>query len=147
MEYKFLKDKNIIEFADKKLHLSYSVEKEVEEFFSELKNIKNISFLEFIEDNNIILNNNKKHDTARFLKVIRRYKKPIMTKAMNKTKGLINSIKVKNIKVSSPENLEGDNFSLNIVIKSEDEVERLIEHLNKKKEDMKKLITTIQKGE
>ena len=38
MEYKFIEDKEIIEFAEKYLHLSYSTEKEVGEFFKELKN-------------------------------------------------------------------------------------------------------------
>ncbi|MGB6129133.1 MAG: hypothetical protein WBG30_10310, partial [Psychrilyobacter sp.] len=68
MEYKFIEDKDIIKFAEKYLHLSYSTEKEVGYFFREIKNIKNINFLEFIEKMEIELNNNRKHDTMKFLK-------------------------------------------------------------------------------
>ncbi len=150
MEYKFLKDKDIIKFTDKFLHLSYSSEKEVAEFFKELRDIKNISFFEFIENNleknNIVFNNNNKHNTTKFLKIIREYKNPIMTKVMNKIKGLSNSIKSKIIKVDYPENLEGDTLTLTISIKDEEEVERFIEDIQKNKENIKKLITTIKKG-
>lgn len=95
MEYKFIEDRDIIEFAEKHLHLSYSAEKEVGEFFKELKNIKGINFLEFIEKMEIELNNNRKHDTMKFLKIIREYRNPVMSKAMNKVKGLSNSVKKK----------------------------------------------------
>ena len=65
VEYKFIEDREIIEFAEKYLHLSYSTEKEVGEFFKELKNIKNIDFLEFIKEMEIELNNNRKHVKVR----------------------------------------------------------------------------------
>lgn len=146
MEYKFIEDKDIIEFAEKHLHLSYSVEKEVGEFFKELKNIKGINFLEFIEKMEIELNNNRKHDTMKFLKIIREYRNPVMTKAMNKVKGLSNSIKNKGLVVDVPKNLEGDTLTLTWTIKSAEDVEKIMGHLEKKKEDIKSLITTIKCG-
>ena len=146
MEYKFIEDKEIIEFAEKYLHLSYSTEKEVGEFFKELKNIKGISFLEFINTMKIELNNNRKHDTMKFLKIIREYKNPVMSKAMNKVKGLSNSIKSKGLTVEVPKNLEGDTLTLTWTIKSIEDVEKTIKHLEKKKEEIKNLITTIKCG-
>ncbi|MGB6128562.1 MAG: hypothetical protein WBG30_07420 [Psychrilyobacter sp.] len=146
MEYKFIEDKDIIEFAEKHLHLSYSTEKEVGDFFRELKNIKNINFLEFIEKMEIELNNNRKHDTMKFLKIIREYRNPIMSKAMNKVKNLTNSIKIKGITVDVPKNLEGDTLTLTWTIKSAEDIEKIVDHLNKKKEDIKDLITTIKCG-
>ncbi len=146
MEYKFIKDRDIIEFAEKHLHLSYSAEKEVGEFFKELKNIKGINFLEFIEKLEIELNNNRKHDTMKFLKIIREYRNPVMSKAMNKVKGLSNSVKKKGLTVDVPKNLEGDTLTLTWAIKSAEDVEKMIVHLEKKKEDIKNLITTIKCG-
>lgn len=146
MEYKFIEDKDIIEFAERYLHLSYSTEKEVGEFFRELKNIKDINFLEFIDRMKIELNNNRKHDTVKFLKIIREYRNPIMSKAMNKVKGLSNSIKNKELNVEIPKNLEGDTLTLTWKIKTEEDVEKMIKHLEKKKEDIKKLITVIKCG-
>ncbi|MEI6856855.1 hypothetical protein [Psychrilyobacter sp.] len=146
MEYKFIEDKDIIEFAEKHLHLSYSTEKEVGEFFKELKNIKGINFLEFIGEMEIELKNNRKHDTMKFLKIIREYRTPIMSKVMNKVKGLSNSIKNKGLKVEVPKNLEGDTLTLIWTIKSEEDVDKMISHLEKKKEDIKSLITTIKCG-
>ena len=146
MEYKFIEDSEIIEFAKKYLHLSYSTEKEVGEFFKELKNIKGIGFLEFIEMFNIELKNNRKHDTIKFLKILREYRNPIMIKAMNKVKGLSNSIKSKGIKIEYPDNLEGDKFTLTVDIRSEEDIDKMILHLEKRKEEMKKLITAIKCG-
>jgi methionine-rich copper-binding protein CopC len=146
MEYKFIDDKVIIEFAEKHLHLSYSTEKEVGEFFKELKNIKGINFSEFIEKMEIELNNNRKHDTMKFLKIIREYRNPVMSKAMNKVKGLTNSIKNKGLTVEVPKNLEGDTLTLTWTIRSAEDVEKIMGHLEKKKEDIKSLITTIKCG-
>ena len=146
LEYKFIKDEEIIEFVEKNLHLSYSTEKEVGEFFRELKTIKKIEFKEFIKGKEFEFKNNKKQDTSKFLKIIRDYKYPIMNKSMNKVKGLVSSIKSKTIKVSYPENLEGDSFELNIKIKSVDDVEKMMQHLEKRKDEMKNLITAIKKG-
>ena len=146
MEYKFIEDKDIIEFAERYLHLSYSTEKEVGEFFRELKNIKDINFLDFIDRMKIELYNNRKHDTVKFLKIIREYRNPIMSKAMNKVKGLSNSIKNKELNVEIPKNLEGDTLTLTWKIKTEEDVEKMIKHLEKKKEDIKKLITVIKCG-
>ena len=146
MKYKFIEDNEIIEFAEKYLHLSYSTEKEVGEFFKELKNIKKIDFLQFISEMEIELKNNRKHDTMKFLKILREYRNPIMNRAMNKVKGLSNSIKSKEIKVEYPENLEGDTLTLTWTIKSAEDVEKMIQHLEKKKEDIKSLITVIKKG-
>lgn len=146
MEYKFIEDNDIIEFAEKHLHLSFSTEKEVGDFFRELKNIKNINFLEFIEKMEIELNNNRKHDTMKFLKIIREYRNPIMSKAMNKVKNLTNSIKSKGLAVDVPKNLEGDTLTLTWTIKSAEDIEKIVDHLNKKKEDIKNLITTIKCG-
>jgi len=146
MEYKFIEDKDIIEFAEKHLHLSYSTEKEVGDFFKELKNIKGINFLKFIEKMEIELNNNRKHDTMKFLKIIREYRNPVMSKAMNKVKSLTNSIKSKGLTVEVPKNLEGDTLTLTWTIKSAEDIEKIVDHLNKKKEDIKNLITTIKCG-
>jgi len=146
VEYKFIEDKDIIEFTEKYLHLSYSTEKEVGEFFKELKNVKGINFLEFIDRMSIELKNNRKHDTVKFLKIIREYRNPIMSMAMNKVKSLSNSIKSKELTVEIPKNLEGDTLTLTWQIKSEEDVEKMIKHLEKKKEDIKKLITTIKCG-
>ncbi|OQY41854.1 MAG: hypothetical protein B6227_03915 [Fusobacteriia bacterium 4572_74] len=146
MEYKFIEDKDIIEFAEKHLHLSYSTEKEVGEFFKELKNIKNINFLEFVKEMGIELNNNRKHDTMKFLKILREYRNPVMSKAMNKVKGLTNSIKNKGLTVEVPKNLEGDTLTLTWTIRSAEDVEKIMSHLGKKKEDIKSLITAIKCG-
>jgi len=146
VEYKFIEDEDIIEFAEKYLYLSYSTEKEVGDFFRELKNIKDINFLEFIEKMEIELNNNRKHDTMKFLKIIREYRNPVMSKAMNKVKGLTNSIKSKGLTLDVPKNLEGDTLTLTWTIKSPEDVEKIVDHLNKKKEDIKNLITTIKCG-
>ena len=146
MKYKFIEDSDIMEFAEKYLHLSYSTEKEVGEFFKELKNIKGIEFLEFIEKTGIELNNNRKHDTVKFLKILREYRNPIMSKAMNKVKGLSNAIKSKGIKVEYPDNLEGDTLTLTWIIRSEEDVDKMMSHLEKRKEEMKKLITAIKCG-
>lgn len=146
MEYKFIEDRDIIEFAEKHLHLSYSTEKEVGDFFKELKNIKGIKFLEFIEKMEIELNNNRKHDTMKFLKIIREYRNPVMTKAMNKAKALTNSIKSRGLIVDVPKNLEGDTLTLTWKIKSEEDVEKIMCHLEKKKDEIKKLMTVIKCG-
>ena len=146
MKYKFIEDSDIIEFVEKHLHLSYSTEKEVGEFFKELKNIKGINFSEFIEKMEIELNNNRKHDTMKFLKIIREYRNPVMSKAMNKVKGLTNSIKNKGLTVEVPKNLEGDTLTLTWTIRSAEDVEKIMGHLEKKKEDIKSLITTIKCG-
>ncbi len=146
MKYKFIEDSDIIEFVEKHLHLSYSTEKEVGEFFKELKNIKGINFLEFISEMGIELKNNRKHDTVKFLKIIREYRNPIMNKAMNKVKGLSNSIKSKGLTVEVPKNLEGDTLTLTWTIRSEEDVDKVMSHLEKKKEDMKSLITAIKCG-
>lgn len=146
MKYKFIEDNEIIEFAEKYLHLSFSTEKEVGEFFYELEKLKGISFSEFVKEKEMNFNGNKKQDTARFLKIIREYRYPVMTKSMNKVKSLVNAIKSKEIKVDYPENLEGDKFTLTIDIKSEKDIEKMIQHLEKRKDEMKKLITTIKKG-
>jgi len=94
----------------------------------------------------IELNNNRKHDTMKFLKIIREYKNPVMSKAMNKVKGLSNSIKSKGLTVEVPKNLEGDTLTLTWTIKSIEDVEKTIKHLEKKKEEIKNLITTIKCG-
>jgi uncharacterized protein YecA (UPF0149 family) len=141
-----IKDKVLLNFIEEYLHLSFSTKKEVGEFFSELERLKGITFEEFVQDKDFGFKNNRKQDTAKFLKVIRESRYPVMTKAMNRVKGLSNSIKNKKIKVEYPENLEGNKFTLTIDIKSENDVEELIQHLEKRKEDMKKLIETIKNG-
>jgi hypothetical protein len=141
-----IKDKELLSFIEENLHLSFSTQKEVGEFFKELELLKGITFEEFIKDKELKFTGNKKQDTAKFLKLIRESRYPVMSKAMNRVKGLINQVKAKNIKVEYPENLEGDKFTLTIDIKSEDDVEKMIQHLEKRKEDMKKLITIIKHG-
>jgi len=141
-----IKDKVLLSFIEENLHLSFSTQKEVGEFFKELELLKGITFEEFIKDKELKFTGNKKQDTTKFLKLIREYRYPVMSKAMNRVKGLINQVKAKNIKVEYPENLEGDKFTLTIDIKSEDDVEKMIQHLEKRKEDMKKLITIIKHG-
>ena len=141
-----IKDKVLLSFIEENLHLSFSTQKEVGEFFKELELLKGITFEEFIKDKELKFTGNKKQDTTKFLKLIRESRYPVMSKAMNRVKGLINQVKAKNIKVEYPENLEGDKFTLTIDIKSEDDVEKMIQHLEKRKEDMKKLITIIKHG-
>ena len=94
----------------------------------------------------IELNNNRKHDTMKLLKIIREYRNPVMSKAMNKVKGLTNSIKNKGLTVEVPKNLEGDTLTLTWTIRSAEDVEKIIYHLEKKKEEIKSLITTIKCG-
>lgn len=146
MEYKFLKDSDIIKFVEENLHLSYSGEKEVYEFFHELETIKKIGFKEYIKDKNYNFTGNKKQDTVKFIDKLRRDRTPIKIKSMNKVKGLSNQIKGKNIKVIYPENLEGDSLTLNITLKTTKGVEDMIKHLIGKEEELKKLIKTIQQG-
>jgi hypothetical protein len=141
-----IKDRVLLNFIEENLHLSFSTEKEVGEFFEELERIKGITFEEFIEDKEFNFKGNRKQDTAKFLKIIREYRYPIMNKSMNRVKGLVNQIKNKGIKVEYPENLEGDKFTLTIDIKSENDVQKMIQHLQKKQEEMKKLIVTIKTG-
>jgi len=141
-----VKDKKMLEFIEKYLHLSFSTQKEVGEFFKELELLKGIKFEEFIKGKELNFKGNKKQDTAKFLKLIREYRYPVMTKAMNRVKGLTNQIKSKQVKVDYPENLEGDSFTLTIDIKNEDDVEKIIQHLEQRKDEMKKLITTIKNG-
>jgi hypothetical protein len=141
-----IKDRVLLNFIEENLHLSFSTGKEVGEFFEELERLKGITFEEFIEDKEFNFKGNRKQDTAKFLKIIREYRYPIMNKSMNRVKGLVNQIKNKGIKVEYPENLEGDKFTLTIDIKSEDDVQKMIQHLQKKQEEMKKLIVTIKTG-
>jgi hypothetical protein len=141
-----IKDRVLLNFIEENLHLSFSTEKEVGEFFEELERLKGITFEEFIEDKEFNFKGNRKQDTAKFLKIIREYRYPIMNKSMNRVKGLVNQIKNKGIKVEYPENLEGDKFTLTIDIKSENDVQKMIQHLQKKQEEMKKLIVTIKTG-
>jgi hypothetical protein len=141
-----IKDRVLLNFIEENLHLSFSTEKEVGEFFEELERLKGITFEEFIEDKEFNFKGNRKQDTAKFLKIIREYRYPIMNKSMNRVKGLVNQIKNRGIKVEYPENLEGDKFTLTIDIKSEDDVQKMIQHLQKKQEEMKKLIVTIKTG-
>jgi hypothetical protein len=141
-----IKDRVLLSFIEENLHLSFSTEKEVGDFFKELENLKGVTFEEFIKDKELKFTGNRKQDTAKFIKLIRESRYPVMTKAMNRVKGLTNQVKSKNIKVEYPENLEGDKFTLTIDIKSEDDVEKMILHLEKRKEEMKKLILTIKIG-
>jgi hypothetical protein len=142
-----IKDRALLNFIEKFLHLSFSAEKEVMDFFEELYKIKGITFEKFIEGKDFQFKGNKKQDTAKFLKIIRDYRYPVMNKTMNKVKNLSNQVKTKGIKVEYPENLEGDTLLLNLEIKNEKDVEKLIKHLEKKKNELELLIRTIKSGQ
>ncbi len=69
-----------------------------------------------------------------------------MADSMDKLKKLYNILKDKRIKISYPENLEGDSFKIEMDISSEKDVEVLAFYLQEKLDKLKELIKLIKRG-
>ncbi|BDU49748.1 hypothetical protein [Haliovirga abyssi] len=133
--------KNILE----NIYLTYSELKEVIEILYELEYIKEMDLKEVFESIKFDTVKSKKEKGSYFLKELLYYKYPLYQKTMKKLKFHLNKIKDSKIKLTYPQNLEGDNLKIEITIKNEKDVDNILDKLLKNRDNLKDIISLIKK--
>lgn len=136
----------VVNNLNEKLHLSFSSLKEVLNYFEELEKIKNINILDYLENIDIEYGKSKKDNAKRFIEYIREQRRPVMYKSFKELKSSLNGFKGNNIKITYPENLEGNCLFISAEIRNETDVDNLLKNLERNRDKLKRAINIVKKG-
>lgn len=90
---------------------------------------------------------NPKKKGELFLKKLKKYRYPKMTESMEKLERVVSKIKGNGIKVSYPENLEGNELKIEIVIKGKKGAQRALKKISEVSEEIEAAAEIVRKGE
>lgn len=135
-----------LKYAGENLHLTYASTKEMLEFFRELEAAKGVGVELFLEGVDLEYGSNKKQNTSKFLKYLKAYKSPVMTKSTDSLKETLSKLSDKRVKIDTPENLEGDLYKIQISIGSEEDILFAKGYIDKNLEELKKMLNLIKRG-
>ncbi len=145
---KMQNEKVIIKILTNKFYLSFSSLKEVLGILWELEIFKKENVIAFLEGINYSNNFSKKQKGNMLLKELRKKRYPQMTKSLSEIKKSIKEIEKngKIIKMSIPENLEGDFLKLEIIVKKDEDIDEVINRIIDNKQQLKLILKKIQLG-
>lgn len=145
---KMQNEKVILEILTNKFYLSFSSLKEVLGILWELETFKKENIVSFLEKMNYPSNFSKKQKGNMLLKELRKKKFPQMTKSFSEINKNIKEIEKngKIIKISIPENLEGDFLKLEIIVKKDEDIDAVIARIRDNEQQLKSILKKIQLG-
>ncbi len=153
MIIKFLESKNINnsrEIADylekNEVYLTHSMLKKFTELAYELENSTNENFYEKLSEIKPDMKKSKKDRGTELIEKIERMKMPVYSDTLKEFEKRIRKIKNSQISVKYPRELEGGEILLEIKLKNEKDVKKILDSLIKNKESIEEMMRIFENG-
>ena len=153
MIIEFLESKNINnsrEIADylekNEVYLTHSMLKKFTELAYELENSTNENFYEKLSEIKPDMKKSKKDRGTELIEKIERMKMPVYSDTLKEFEKRIRKIKNSQISVKYPRELEGGEILLEIKLKNEKDVKKILDSLIKNKESIEEMMRIFENG-
>ena len=153
MIIEFLESKNINnsrEIADylekNEVYLTHSMLKKFTELAYELENSTDENFYEKLSEIKLDMKKSKKDRGTELIEKIERMKMPVYSDTLKEFEKRIRKIKNSQISVKYPRELEGGEILLEIKLKNEKDVKKILDSLIKNKESIEEMMRIFENG-
>ncbi len=146
-EFKFENREKTVEILAENLYLTVSEIRIVLGILEDIANNSNEDVSKIAEEFIPQEEKNSKKRGELFLKKLEKYRYPKITESFEKLERVVSKIKGSGIKVSYPENLEGNELKIELTIKGKSGAERVLKKLFDVQEEIKAAAEIVRKGE